>query len=82
MPTTPDDVLNLLRATYRAIQILEQPLISISMGALGVLTRIAGWQYGSSVTYAVGHGSSAPGQIPIEDVRRVQEILRGVVTDG
>jgi len=76
MPASPDDVLTLLRVTWRASQALDQPLISMSMGADGVLTRIAGWRFGSSVTFAGGEESSAPGQMPIEDLRRLLAFLQ------
>ncbi len=76
MPGSPDDVLTLLRVTWRASQALDQPLISMAMGADGVLTRIAGWRFGSSVTFAAGEESSAPGQMPIEDLRKLLALTR------
>lgn len=79
MPTTTSDALVLLAATWRAAQVLEIPLIGISMGNIGALTRIVGWLYGSSVTYAVGHADSAPGQFPIEEVHAAQAILQRAV---
>lgn len=76
MPQTPADVLALLNATLRAHTELGLPLISMSMGPLGVLTRAAGWMFGSSVTFAAGLGRSAPGQLPVADLNGVVEILR------
>lgn len=76
MPQGPRDVLALLDATYRASQSVRLPLISMSMGAYGSLSRMMGWAYGSTVTFAVGKKSSAPGQIPIEDLRVVLETAR------
>lgn len=73
---SPDDALTLLRVTVRAAQALEQPLISMAMGTLGVLTRIVGWQFGSSVTFAAGQESSAPGQLPVEDLRKLLALIR------
>ncbi|MEO8779690.1 MAG: type I 3-dehydroquinate dehydratase [Rhodanobacter sp.] len=70
------DVLVLLMATLRASRELRLPLISISMGGYGALTRMIGWVFGSSVTFAVGQTSSAPGQIPLEDLNVVLTILR------
>jgi 3-dehydroquinate dehydratase I len=77
MPRDVADVLTLLSATLQAHRTLEIPLISMAMGAFGVLTRVAGWMFGSSVTFAVGQASSAPGQVPIEDLSRMLDILRG-----
>jgi 3-dehydroquinate dehydratase I len=76
MPLGAEDVLTLLAATIRARRTLDLPLISISMGAYGALTRMVGWMFGSSVTFAVGQGISAPGQVPIEDLKAVLDILR------
>lgn len=80
MPADLNDVLTLLAATLRANERLKIPLMSMSMGTLGSLTRIFGWAFGSAVTYAVGDGGSAPGQVPIEDMRTVFDILSEVLT--
>lgn len=76
MPQGPQDVLTLLGATHTARQTVGIPLISMSMGAYGSLSRMVGWVYGSTVTFAVGKGSSAPGQVPIEDLRAVLATIR------
>lgn len=76
MAQSADDALTLLRTTWRASQALDQPLISMAMGPEGVLTRIAGWQFGSSVTFAAGVAGSAPGQLPVEDLRNVLALMR------
>lgn len=75
-PQSPDDALTLLRVTRRASQALDQPLISMAMGTLGILTRIVGWQFGSSVTFAAGQEGSAPGQLPVEDLRQLLALIR------
>ena len=46
------------------------------MGAYGSLSRLFGWVFGSSVSFAVGEKSSAPGQVPIEQLNAVVEILQ------
>lgn len=69
MPQGPEDVLTLLSATHRASQTLALPLISMSMGGLGAVSRVMGWMYGSAATFAVGQGSSAPGQIAVDELR-------------
>ena len=76
MPQRLEDVLTLLGATLRAHQELRIPLITMSMGALGSLSRLVGWVYGSAVTFGVGASSSAPGQMPLEDLRAVNAVLR------
>ena len=79
MPTNERDVLELLAATSRAREALDIPLISMSMGGVGSLSRIMGWVYGSAATFAVGKSSSAPGQIAIEDLRTTLAIVRQAV---
>lgn len=76
MPKDPGDVLALLAATYRASQSLSIPLISMSMGGIGSLSRMIGWVYGSAATFAVGKSSSAPGQVAIEELRAALATVR------
>jgi len=76
MPRNLDDVLTLLTATHEASKKLRIPLISMSMGPFGSLTRLFGWSFGSALTFAVGAASSAPGQVPIEDLNTVLAILQ------
>jgi 3-dehydroquinate dehydratase-1 len=47
----------------------------MSMGEEGGITRIAGGLFGSDLTFALGKASSAPGQIPIADLRRAWSAL-------
>ena len=76
MPRDLDDVLTLLTATREASKKLRIPLISMSMGPYGAMTRLFGWTFGSALTFAVGASSSAPGQVPIEDLNTVVAILQ------
>lgn len=80
MPKNEQDVLTLLAATDRARQTIDIPLISMSMGGVGSLSRIIGWVYGSAATFAVGKSSSAPGQISIEELRVMLALIRKAVT--
>lgn len=76
MPKTPHDVLRLLEVTAAARKEWpDLPLATMSMGALGSITRVAGFLYGSDMAFAVGKAASAPGQIPIQDARRATELL-------
>jgi 3-dehydroquinate dehydratase-1 len=76
MPKSAGDVLTLLAATFEASTSLDIPLISMSMGAYGSVSRMVGGVFGSALTFAVGKASSAPGQIPIEELRAVLETVR------
>lgn len=80
MPKSSKDVLTLLTATLAAEESLAIPVITMSMGRLGAISRLCGWMYGSAVTFAVGSGTSAPGQIPIDELRAGQQILRRAVS--
>lgn len=79
MPQGMDDVLTLLSATLRASKELEIPLVSMSMGRLGAITRMCGWAFGSAMTFAVGEASSAPGQMAIEDVETALALLQKAI---
>jgi 3-dehydroquinate dehydratase I len=81
MPKRLEDVLPLLEATLRAYRELTIPVIGMSMGPLGSLTRMFGWVFGSALGFAVGKTASAPGQVPIEDLNQVIEILRRSLGD-
>lgn len=75
MPRAPADVLALLQATLDAGQRVRIPLITMSMGGIGAMTRLCGWMYGSAITFAAGRSSSAPGQIPADDLRAALKAL-------
>lgn len=76
MPQAMDDVLTLLAATLQSSRKLDIPLIGMSMGGAGAITRQCGWAFGSALTFAVGDSASAPGQLPIEDLEAGLAVLR------
>lgn len=76
MPQALEDVLTLFSITLHAKNNSKIPLISISMGEYGFLTRMFGWVFGSAFTFAIGENSSAPGQVPIEDLKTIIEITQ------
>lgn len=81
MPQSSSDVLSLLTACDRARQgAVDIPLIAISMGAMGVISRVAGALFGSDITFAAGSEVSAPGQLPIEEMRRAMAAILGPAT--
>jgi 3-dehydroquinate dehydratase I len=76
MPRTPEDVLRLLQVTAAARDRFRSlPLATMSMGPLGSITRVAGFLYGSDMAFAVAKEASAPGQMPLEDARRITAML-------
>ena len=82
MPKGMDDVLVLLGATLQASQALAIPVVSMAMGRYGAVTRLCGWTFGSAMTFAVGQSSSAPGQMPIEDIDAGIAMLKRAVGQG
>lgn len=79
MPKSLDDVLTLLNATLQGSRAVRIPLITMSMGAYGSLSRMVGAVFGSSLTFAVGQTASAPGQVAIEELRTVLATVRRAV---
>ena len=78
MPKDYKDVLVLLSATLKArTERLKIPIITMSMGPEGGVTRLAGGLFGSDITFATGKDASAPGQIPIGALRQAMAVLYG-----
>ncbi len=76
MPNDVGDVLTLLQETYRFHEKYpETPVITMSMGPLGCLSRVAGELVGSCVTFGAFDKASAPGQLPVEELDTVLRIL-------
>jgi 3-dehydroquinate dehydratase-1 len=76
MPQDYQDVIDLLGATLKArSEVLAIPVITIAMGEIGRLTRIAGALFGSDISFALGQQSSAPGQIPVDELRQAWKSL-------
>jgi len=76
MARGPEDTLALLAAIMQASATLELPLIGVSMGPHGALSRMIGFAFGSALTFGVATGSSAPGQMPIGELRAAIEVAR------
>lgn len=76
MPREPGDVLRLLQVTLTARGMFPNlPLITMSMGRLGMISRVAGFLYGCDMSFAVGKEISAPGQIPIGEARAMTDAV-------
>ena len=70
MPRSPRDADSLLAATAAADRSLTIPLVSMAMGELGVASRVVGFRHGSRITWASAGAASAPGQLPLTELRR------------
>lgn len=76
MPENSRDLLTLLSATEKMKrEHPKTPVITMSMGGRGVLSRLAGEVFGSALTFAMVGKASAPGQVPIEELRRILQAL-------
>lgn len=71
MPQSGKDVCALLEATMERKEHSNKPMITMSMGQSGMLSRICGELTGSCVTFASGKQASAPGQIKADELKKV-----------
>lgn len=71
---TRRDVLAVLEAAVTAAERLTIPVIVIAMGRLGVVTRLRGHDFGSVLTFGALARASAPGQLPVAELRRIVEL--------
>lgn len=77
MPQEKEDVLRMLTVTALADEELGIPVITMSMGKLGMLSRIAGFLNGSCLTFGTAGQASAPGQLPAKLVQDVFLTMEG-----
>ena len=76
MPNCPEDVLELLSATVWANKTGQAPVITMSMSAMGAVSRVSGQVFGSCVTFGTVGEASAPGQLALEDLKLFLEKLK------
>ncbi len=79
MPKNYGDVLTLLGASNNARNegVVQGPIVTISMGGQGTISRLAGGLFGSDITFGRGVQTSAPGQISMEALRFAESLLYG-----
>lgn len=75
MPRNTTDVLVLLEATNDCHQSLDKPIVTMSMAGLGAVSRMVGEIFGSAITFAMIKTPSAPGQIELNRLREVLDII-------
>ncbi len=76
MPKKKTDVLELLTATEEMERLYtEKPVVTMSMGPMGLISRLAGETFGSAITFGAGEKASAPGQMPAEDLKKVLDAI-------
>lgn len=75
MPLCYKDVINLLNVTMEMSQKLTRPVVTMSMGKIGKISRIVGELTGSAITFASVGQASAPGQIALEDMQTLLAVI-------
>lgn len=76
MPQNESDVLVLLTATNEMVQVYaDRPIITMSMAGMGVISRLCGEIFGSSLTFGAVKKISAPGQISVEELNSILNVL-------
>ena len=83
MPRNREDVLALLEASVEMRETFAvRPILTISMGPLGMVSRIACGISGSCMTFGAAGRTSAPGQLQVEELRRVLNMLHTARLDA
>ncbi|MCM3693480.1 type I 3-dehydroquinate dehydratase [Neobacillus niacini] len=76
MPQSAADVLTLLDATNTMNEHYnDTPIITMSMAGKGVISRLAGEIFGSALTFGAAKKSSAPGQVPVTELRNILSLI-------
>lgn len=76
MPKCKRDVLVLLEATEEMNRCYaDVPVITMSMSEEGIISRICGEIFGSAMTFGAAKKASAPGQMKVDDLSTVLDLL-------
>lgn len=80
MPQNMKDVLTLLEATEEMSSCYAvRPIITMSMAGTGVISRLAGEAFGSSMTFGAAKKASAPGQMNVSELKTVLDALHNAM---
>ena len=81
MPHHAEDVLRMLCATLEMAQrYAQRPLLTMSMGGLGALSRLAGELSGSALTFGMAGSASAPGQLEAGELSATLAMLHSALS--
>ena len=79
MPNSKSDVTRLMELTTRLTEDgMTIPVVTMSMGEIGAVSRITGGVTGSAITFASLEKSSAPGQLPVAELANALDIMRSL----
>lgn len=70
MPKSKQDVFTLMNATLNVSEQSNKPLLTMSMGRLGTISRIATANMGASLSFGMIGEASAPGQIDVSELKK------------
>lgn len=80
MPHNARDVLTLLSAVEEMHRnYATQPVVAMSMSGQGVISRLCGEAFGSAMTFGAVGQVSAPGQIQVEELNTVLQIIHNAM---
>ena len=80
MPQNKRDVLTLMAATEEMVtDYADRPVITMSMAGTGVISRLCGEVFGSSMTFGAAGKASAPGQMGVNDLNTVLGLLHNAL---
>src|SRR5699024_5758385 len=78
MPQVKADVFRLLDATELLNNRLSIPVVTMSMGELGAISRVIGWTFGSVITFGTAAAASAPGQPPAGKLKKAIKEVQAI----
>ena len=80
MPQNKKDVLTLLSATEEMTSLYaDRPIITMSMAGTGVISRLCGEVFGSSMTFGAAKKASAPGQMGVKELETILGLLHSAM---
>ena len=80
MPQSAKDVLTLLSATDEMVtKYADRPIITMSMAGTGLISRLCGEVFGSAITFGAAKKASAPGQMEVNDLSTVLQLLHSAL---
>ncbi len=83
MPNSTEDVLRVIALTNDLKREYPRlPVITMSMGGLGVVSRLVGETFGSCVTFGADGKVSAPGQMQMETLEGILDSIHESITGG
>ena len=76
MPQCKEDVSLLLEVTREIHEeFADRPIVTISMGEIGTVSRVSGEKFGSAMTFGAFQKASAPGQLSVYELKEIMEVL-------